>query len=371
MPHRPSFDEFAALARDAHRRAGLPPAHRRHAHARLRVLQDPGGRLVVPVRERRRRRTARPLQLPRRRAVPARSRRTAPRVRTRDGTGQWVEARSTPTRCSCSKRCSPRTAPRTCRACRGSAAGPSATPATTPSATSSACRTPPPDDRDLPDLCFAFYDRMVIFDHINKTIARRRPRPRRSRPTCEAATTPPATASIAWSSGLQQGVADLQLTDIDADRPVAGPLPYRRTSRRTQFEAAVEKCKEYIKAGDIFQVVLSQRLAGRDAGPAVRHLPHAARRQPQPVHVLPARPGRLPRRRVAGDHGAASRATWSRSARWPAPAAAARRRRRTTPLADGAARRPEGAGRAHHARGPRPQRRRPGRRLGRCSSATC
>ncbi len=30
---------------------------------------------------------------------------------------------------------------------------------------------PPPDDRGLPDLCFAFYDRMVIFDHINKTVA--------------------------------------------------------------------------------------------------------------------------------------------------------------------------------------------------------
>src|SRR5438132_4366085 len=30
---------------------------------------------------------------------------------------------------------------------------------------------PPPDDRGLPDLCFAFYDRMVIFDHLNKTVA--------------------------------------------------------------------------------------------------------------------------------------------------------------------------------------------------------
>ncbi len=29
----------------------------------------------------------------------------------------------------------------------------------------------PPDDRGLPDLCFAFYDRTVIFDHINKTVA--------------------------------------------------------------------------------------------------------------------------------------------------------------------------------------------------------
>src|SRR5947209_7367164 len=29
----------------------------------------------------------------------------------------------------------------------------------------------PPDDRGLPDLCFALYDRMVIFDHITKTVA--------------------------------------------------------------------------------------------------------------------------------------------------------------------------------------------------------
>jgi len=28
----------------------------------------------------------------------------------------------------------------------------------------------PPDDRNLPDLCFGFYDRMVIFDQIRKTI---------------------------------------------------------------------------------------------------------------------------------------------------------------------------------------------------------
>src|SRR4051812_20608163 len=28
----------------------------------------------------------------------------------------------------------------------------------------------PPDDRNIPDLCFGFYDRMVIFDHAAKTI---------------------------------------------------------------------------------------------------------------------------------------------------------------------------------------------------------
>ena len=41
---------------------------------------------------------------------------------------------------------------------------------TTPSATPRTCPTIPPDDRGLPDLSFAFYDRMVLFDHIRKTI---------------------------------------------------------------------------------------------------------------------------------------------------------------------------------------------------------
>src|SRR6266478_6601340 len=29
---------------------------------------------------------------------------------------------------------------------------------------------PPADDRGLPDLCFALYDRMVLFDQVNKTV---------------------------------------------------------------------------------------------------------------------------------------------------------------------------------------------------------
>jgi anthranilate synthase component 1 len=57
---------------------------------------------------------------------------------------------------------------------------------------------------------------------------------------------------------LQQGVADLQLTDIAPIGEVS--LPYRSNFEPAAFEAAVAQCKEYIKAGDVFQVVLSQRL---------------------------------------------------------------------------------------------------------------
>jgi anthranilate synthase component 1 len=116
---------------------------------------------------------------------------------------------------------------------------------------------PPSDDRHLPDLCFAFYDRMVIFDHLTKTIA-----------VVAHAHVDPADPARGYHEAcgrvdrlverLQQGVADLQLTDISPVGEVQ--RSYQSNFASGAFETAVEKCKEYIRAGDIFQVVLSQRL---------------------------------------------------------------------------------------------------------------
>jgi anthranilate synthase component 1 len=159
---------------------------------------------------------------------------------------------------------------------------------------------PPDDDRGLPDLCFAFYDRMVIFDHINKTVAAvahaHVPSPPAlwhglptvpQEPT-EGLHTPGGSETFGptpWHGQetvpqragdlrraydaacqrvdrlverLQQGVADLQLTDVAPVGEIT--LPYVSNFEPDAFEAAVARCKEYIKAGDIFQVVLSQRL---------------------------------------------------------------------------------------------------------------
>jgi anthranilate synthase component 1 len=116
--------------------------------------------------------------------------------------------------------------------------------------------SPPPDDRNLPDLCFAFYDRMVIFDHLFKTVA-----------VVAHAHVNPADLAGSYRTAcarvdrlverLQQGVADLQLTDIARAGEVQVSCPSSFTPEG--FEAAVARCKEYIMAGDIFQVVLSQR----------------------------------------------------------------------------------------------------------------
>lgn len=131
----------------------------------------------------------------------------------------------------------------------------------------------PPDDRHIPDLCFGFFDRMVIFDHINKTVAVI------AHATLEAKDQGAGRAEddlrreyAAACSRVDQLVERLQRPDTDLPLRDIDPLA-RRTSTGThaplakvisnftqpQFEAAVRKAVEYINAGDIFQVVLSQR----------------------------------------------------------------------------------------------------------------
>jgi anthranilate synthase component 1 len=62
----------------------------------------------------------------------------------------------------------------------------------------------------------------------------------------------------AYVDALNGGNDDLRLADIDSKGPPA--IDYRSNMTRGEYESAVEKCVEYIRAGDIFQVVISQRL---------------------------------------------------------------------------------------------------------------
>jgi len=114
----------------------------------------------------------------------------------------------------------------------------------------------PPDDRDLPDLSFGLYRTMVIFDHVSKTI----------KVVSNAHVTDDpgsayreATEAIERTidrlrSGGSHGVGEISLGQLPE-------IPFESNFTRPEFERAVEACKEYIRAGDIFQVVLSQRLA--------------------------------------------------------------------------------------------------------------
>ena len=165
----------------------------------------------------------------------------------------------------------------------------------------------PPDDRQVPDMAFAFYDQMVVFDNVTKTIVvvamARLDKPGVTRRA--GLSKRPAGASMRWSSSFPSRPCDLQPFDIRTGGDVK--LAYRSNFTQAEFEAAVRKCVEYIRAGDIFQVVLSQRLEVPLRDPALRDLPHAAGGQSQPVHVLPAHAERHAGRQLAGDHGAGGR----------------------------------------------------------------
>ena len=118
----------------------------------------------------------------------------------------------------------------------------------------------PPDDRQVPDMAFAFYDQMVVFDNVTKTIvvvAMARLRSSRAPPPAQA-----YEAACRRVDHLveQLSAAQAELRPFDIRTGGEVTLPYRSNFTQPQFEAAVRKCVEYIRAGDIFQVVFSQRL---------------------------------------------------------------------------------------------------------------
>ncbi len=117
--------------------------------------------------------------------------------------------------------------------------------------------SPPVDDRKLPDMHFGLYRRIVAFDHVHKTILA----------INHVLTTEHDSLEAAYAAGcaeLDELVARLEtphsgMTSGDADLTLPpSPSPDSNLTQ-SQFEQMVESAREYIGAGDIFQVVLSQR----------------------------------------------------------------------------------------------------------------
>ena len=129
----------------------------------------------------------------------------------------------------------------------------------------------PEDDRGLPDLDFSFYHTICVFDHVAKTIDVVR------LADCRTVADEAGAASV-YESACQE--VDATIEKLNAKDSEAGHFPpatwdestWRAQSHadpvevqsnftREAFCDAVRECVEYIRAGDIFQVVPSQRLA--------------------------------------------------------------------------------------------------------------
>ena len=117
---------------------------------------------------------------------------------------------------------------------------------------------PPEDDRGLPDMAFAFYERMIIFDHINKTVLVVA-HARGDAEDLEAEYRGACQRVDELCDRLAVAGEELQMADFDPER--AGHRQTVSNFSQDGFESAVESCKDYIRAGDIFQVVISQRLS--------------------------------------------------------------------------------------------------------------
>ena len=113
----------------------------------------------------------------------------------------------------------------------------------------------PPDDRSLPDLAFGLYRTMVMFDHVSKTI--------KVVANAHVSGDPGGAYSQAVEAiertiarireGGTQSVGEITLKGLPQK-------PFRSNFSRQQYIQMVKACKEYIRAGDIIQVVPSQRL---------------------------------------------------------------------------------------------------------------
>jgi anthranilate synthase component 1 len=114
---------------------------------------------------------------------------------------------------------------------------------------------PPSDDRNLPDILVGLYETLVVFDQVDKTI--------KVIANAEIGDDAKgayreACAKIDAIVAKLEGPPRSKLGEIDPRGPLK--LAFTSNMTRQQFEDAVRKGQEYIRAGDIFQFVPSQRL---------------------------------------------------------------------------------------------------------------
>jgi anthranilate synthase component I len=116
---------------------------------------------------------------------------------------------------------------------------------------------PPADDRGLPDVSFGLYDELVVFDHVDKTL----------RVIANAHVKPGSDVRGAYDEACRridlivqrlQQPSTLTLGEIDLES--AGAVAATMNLTREQFEKAVARGQDYIRAGDIFQFVPSLRM---------------------------------------------------------------------------------------------------------------
>ncbi|HEU0025108.1 MAG TPA: anthranilate synthase component I [Thermoleophilaceae bacterium] len=109
---------------------------------------------------------------------------------------------------------------------------------------------PGPDDTGMPDLALMVSDVLVAFDHLRHEVT--------------------VLANVVAGDDVERSYREAALAIADVRERLAAPVPRSPAGRREPAEfssnlgpegyaAGVERAKEYIRAGDVYQVVPSQR----------------------------------------------------------------------------------------------------------------
>ncbi|HEY5330114.1 MAG TPA: chorismate-binding protein [Acidobacteriaceae bacterium] len=125
------------------------------------------------------------------------------------------------------------------------------------------------DELQVPDAYLMFFDEVLAFDHVKKaihiivTVGTRKSFPGKNPGAPRLASETWVSTAAAYADALKR--LDRLERKLYASVPktqsrrVAGPLILKPRTKHADFLRAVEKTKEYIAAGDVFQCVLSQR----------------------------------------------------------------------------------------------------------------
>jgi anthranilate synthase component 1 len=110
------------------------------------------------------------------------------------------------------------------------------------------------DDLGLPDACLMFFDEVLAFDHVKKEIL--------LIVTADVRGQKPQAAyedAVKRLARMERRLARPLPKLPKKKKKAAGKLKIEHRMKKKDFLKAVERSKEYIAAGDVFQVVVSQR----------------------------------------------------------------------------------------------------------------
>ncbi|MEM7230432.1 MAG: anthranilate synthase component I [Planctomycetota bacterium] len=117
----------------------------------------------------------------------------------------------------------------------------------------------PEDDRQLPDMHFGLYRQVAVFDHVEKILYAIQWVNLEDHESASTAFDHGDALLASFLERLEAHSVPLAPGAVDLDLAQPPSASVSANMDRSSFEAAVDKCREYIAAGDAFQIVLSQR----------------------------------------------------------------------------------------------------------------